>query len=148
VEDGVLTASPVEDKRQQAGELCGDYVLRTDRELGAAQVWSLYMTLLQAEEGYACLKGSLGLRPNFHQTGQRVEAHIFISVLGYHLLCWVRERLREKRGQPRLENPAPPALHPQPGHHRASPGGRARAARAQTQCSGPGAGAGLQAAWH
>jgi transposase len=95
VEDGVLTASPVEDKRQQAGELCGDYVLRTDRELGAAQVWSLYMTLLQAEEGYACLKGSLGLRPNFHQTGQRVEAHIFISVLGYHLLCWVRERLRE-----------------------------------------------------
>jgi hypothetical protein len=53
------------------------------------------MTLLQAEEGYACLKGSLGLRPNFHQREPRVEAHIFISVLGYHLVCWVREKLRE-----------------------------------------------------
>jgi hypothetical protein len=42
----------------QAGELCGNYVLRTDQPLGAAGIWSLYMTLLQAEEGFACLKGS------------------------------------------------------------------------------------------
>ena len=69
-------------------------MLRTDRDLEPAQIWSLYMTLLQAEEGFACLKGALGLRPNFHQTEHRVEAHIFISVLAYHLLCWVRERLR------------------------------------------------------
>jgi hypothetical protein len=95
LQGGAVVATLLEAKRDQAGELCGDYVLRTDRGLDAAQVWSLYMTLLQAEEGYACLKGSLGLRPNFHQTEHRVEAHIFISVLAYHLLCWVRERLRE-----------------------------------------------------
>ena len=53
------------------------------------------MTLLQAEEGFACLKGSLGLRPNYHQLEERVEAHIFISVLAYHLLCWVRRKLRD-----------------------------------------------------
>lgn len=92
---GSLIAIRDEDKRNLAGELCGDYVLRTDQSLGAAQTWSLYMTLLQAEEGYACLKGSLGLRPNFHQLEHRVEAHIFISVLAYHLLCWVRETLRD-----------------------------------------------------
>jgi len=69
--------------------------LRTDQTLGAAGIWSLYMTLLQAEEGFACLKGSLGLRPNFHQLEARVEAHVFISVLAYHLLTWVREKLCE-----------------------------------------------------
>jgi len=52
------------------------------------------MVLLQAEEGFACLKGSLGLRPNFHQLEHRVEAHIFISVLAYHFLTWVHETLR------------------------------------------------------
>jgi hypothetical protein len=65
-----------------------------ERTLNAADTWSLYMILLQAEEGFACLKGSLGLRPNFHQLEHRVEAHVFISVLAYHLLSWIRETLR------------------------------------------------------
>ncbi|MEX2577820.1 MAG: IS1634 family transposase [Verrucomicrobiales bacterium] len=94
-EAGGLTITRDDGKLEEAGELCGNYVLRTDRSLGAARTWSLYMTLLQAEEGYACLKGSLGLRPNFHQLEERVEAHIFLSVLAYHLLCWVREKLRD-----------------------------------------------------
>jgi hypothetical protein len=97
LEGGILVASPAGNKREEALELCGDYILRTDQDLGPTQIWSLYMTLLQAEEGFACLKGALGLRPNFHQTEHRVEAHIFISVLAYHLLCWVRERLRQSR---------------------------------------------------
>lgn len=92
---GELVVTRNEGQFAQAGELCGNYVLRTDQTLGAARTWSLYMSLLQAEEGYACLKGSLGLRPNFHQLEQRVEAHVFISVLAYHLLCWVREKLRD-----------------------------------------------------
>ena len=94
-ENGTLSASRHEDKRHQAGDLCGDYVLKTDQCLSAAQNWSLYMTLLQAEEGFASLKGTLGLRPNFHQLEHRVEGHIFISVLAYHLLSWVRETLRD-----------------------------------------------------
>lgn len=99
-EAGELAVTRDDEKFGKAGELCGNYVLRTDRKLGAARTWSLYMTLLQAEEGYACLKGSLGLRPNFHQLEERVEAHIFITVLAYHLLCWVREKLRGS-GDPR-----------------------------------------------
>jgi len=94
-ENGTLSASRHEAKRHQDDDLCGDYVLKTDQRLGASQTWSLYMTLLQAEEGFASLKGSLGLRPNFHQLEHRVEGHIFISVLAYHLLSWVRETLRD-----------------------------------------------------
>ena len=83
-----------EDRHAGATELLGDYVLKTERALSAPETWSLYMILLQAEEGFACLKGSLGLRPNFHQLERRVEAHVFISVLAYHLLTWIRETLR------------------------------------------------------
>lgn len=80
-------------KMEEALSLCGDYVLKTDRNLDADQLWQLYMTLLKAEAGFRMLKSSLGLRPNYHQLEERVDAHIFISVLAYHLLMWVRHRL-------------------------------------------------------
>ena len=35
------------------------------------------------------------MRPNYHQTGPRVERHIWIAILAYHLLCWIQETLRE-----------------------------------------------------
>ncbi len=41
------------------------------------------------------LKGSLGLRPNFHQLEHWVEGHIFISILAYHLLNWIKIRMEE-----------------------------------------------------
>jgi len=91
--DGKFTASRDEGKMRDALSLCGDYVLKTDKTLQAPQLWSLYMTLLKAEDGFGMLKGSLGLRPNFHQLEGRVGGHIFISVLAYHLLCWVRRKL-------------------------------------------------------
>ncbi len=93
-QNGTLHATRHDQTLAQTTELCGDYVLKTDQSLSAPQTWSLYMVLLQAEEGFACLKGTLGLRPNFHQLEHRVDAHIFISVLAYHLLTWVRETLR------------------------------------------------------
>ncbi len=88
-----LEATRDQERHDNASELLGDYVLKTERTLSAAQTWSLYMILLQAEEGFSCLKGALGLRPNFHQLPHRVEAHVFISVLAYHLLTWIRETL-------------------------------------------------------
>ena len=89
-----------EAKVAEALSLCGDYVLKTDRQIEAGELWQLYMTLLRAEEGFSLLKGSLGLRPNYHQLEDRVEGHIFISILAYHLLCWIRYRLVE-HGDPR-----------------------------------------------
>lgn len=94
--NGTLHASRDDERHSQASELLGDYVLKTDRQLSASETWHLYMVLLQAEEGFACLKGSLGLRPNYHQLEERVEAHIFISVLAFHLLTWIREKLRDQ----------------------------------------------------
>jgi hypothetical protein len=94
-EPGTLRVERDDGQLEAALELCGDYVLKTDQTLGGTELWQLYMTLLRAEEGFGALKGSLGLRPNFHQLEDRVEGHIFISVLAYHLLCWVGHRLTQ-----------------------------------------------------
>jgi transposase len=90
--NGELLAVRNQDKMEEALSLCGDYVLKTDKALEAPQLWELYMTLLKAEAGFCMLKGSLGLRPNYHQLEGRVDGHVFISVLAYHLLSWVRQR--------------------------------------------------------
>jgi transposase len=99
-ENGGLVIERNDEKMEEARDLCGDYVLKTDKGLGAAELWGLYMTLLKAEAGFKMLKGSLGLRPNFHQLEDRVDGHIFISVLAYHLLSWVHHNL-ERNGDTR-----------------------------------------------
>jgi transposase len=83
------------DEQYQAdGDLAGCYVLRTDRTgLSAEETWRLYVTLTNAEEAFAALKGDLGLRPNYHQLETRVDAHIFITVLAYHLWKFISHTL-------------------------------------------------------
>jgi len=86
-----------QDEQSQADEeLLGCYVLRTDQASASAQeIWNLYMTLSKAEDGFRCLKGDLGLRPNYHQVERRVEGHLWITILAYHLLCWIAATLED-----------------------------------------------------
>ncbi len=84
-----------EAKMEEALERCGSYVLKTDQTVDAITLWELYMSLLKAESGFRMLKSSLGLRPNHHQLEDRVDGHIFISVLAYHLLNWIRQKLKQ-----------------------------------------------------
>lgn len=94
-ENTSLTVERKADRYELATELCGDYVLKTDKSLDAVEIWQMYMTLLKAEAGFKMLKSALGLRPNFHQLEERVEGHIFISILAYHLLGWIREQFMQ-----------------------------------------------------
>ena len=83
--------------RQEAIDLFGCYVLRTDeRTLNEHQLWQLYISLTQAEEGFKALKTDLGLRPNPHQKEERADAHVFICVLAYHLLRTILWTLEQK----------------------------------------------------
>ena len=87
------------DEPWEADELLlGCYVLRTEQtDLSAEELWRLYMTLLQAEEGFKALKSDLGLRPNFHQIQTRVAAHIFITVLAHHLQRTMLRKLEQQQ---------------------------------------------------
>ena len=76
--------------------LLGCYVLRCwGRTLSGPELWHLYMTLSTAEDAFRTLKGELGLRPNYHQLEERVDAHIFITVLAYQCLSFLLYRLRQ-----------------------------------------------------
>jgi transposase len=75
--------------------LLGCYVLRLDQDGGSPQEWwKLYTTLSKAEEGFRSLKSDLGLRPNYHQKEIRVEGHVFITVLAYHLMWSILQMLQ------------------------------------------------------
>ncbi len=74
-------------KLRQAELLDGCYTLKTDRgDVGEDTFWPLYTMLNRVERSFRYLKSSLGIRPNYHQLEHRVEGHIFISILAYHLL--------------------------------------------------------------
>ena len=73
----------------------GSYFLRTNRDdLSPQQIWPLYVMLTSVEDAFRCLKSELGLRPIHHSTPQRIETHLFISVLAYHLLNSIQYHLQ------------------------------------------------------
>lgn len=77
-------------------DLYGCYLMRSNRDFGKApQMWETYMNLTNAEDGFRCLKTDLGVRPVRHQTQGRVQAHIFISILALHLLCFLKKSLAD-----------------------------------------------------
>jgi transposase len=89
-----LVHQPDEAKKAKAELLDGGYLLRTDREdLSGPEAWLLYMTLTRAESAFRAMKSPLAERPIFHQVERRVETHIFLCVLAYHLLVAIETTL-------------------------------------------------------
>lgn len=83
-----------ESKRAEAENLDGSYLLKTDREdLTADEAWRIYILLTRAEAAFRALKSPLAERPIFHHKECRVEAHIFLCVLAYHLLTAIEKTL-------------------------------------------------------
>lgn len=83
-------------KEQSDQRFSGAYFLRTDRlDLSEKEIWSIYILLTQLEDAFRTLKSELLLRPVFHQKEQRSDAHIFITLLAYHLLHSIRTCLKE-----------------------------------------------------
>lgn len=87
------------EKEKDAQErVSGSYCLRTNRtDLREQEIWSLYMTILNVEDAFRALKSDLSLRPVCHQKEVRVEAHLFTTILAYHLLVSIQTKLRHGR---------------------------------------------------
>lgn len=97
--DLTITEKP---SKAQKDQLQGAYVIDTSHsELDATEIWNIYMTLTKVEDAFRSLKSDLGLRPVYHQLARRTAAHLFISVLAYHLLCAVELTLRQNHDKRR-----------------------------------------------
>jgi transposase len=84
--------SRAETKQKAAGMYC----LRSNcDDLNEQTLWDIYIMLTELEGAFRCLKSELGLRPVYHQITKRVDSHIFISVIAYHILHTIRYRLKQ-----------------------------------------------------
>jgi hypothetical protein len=73
----------------------GSYLLRSNVVGGdPAQLWTFYLLLVEVEQAFKELKGDLAIRPIYHQTDERIEAHIFVAFLAYCLQVTLKQRLR------------------------------------------------------
>lgn len=74
-------------KAPTKSEFPGCYVIETDkRTLTGKQIWDFYMKLSEVEASFRAMKSQLGTRPIYHQKDERIESHLFISVLAYAIM--------------------------------------------------------------
>jgi transposase len=70
-----------------AAQADGCYLLRTNLEgRDGAELWKTYIGLTQIEDSFRISKHDLGLRPVFHHTAERTQAHILVCFLA--LVLW------------------------------------------------------------
>lgn len=83
------------EKRQRGA---GIYLLRTShKDLTDEEIWDTYIMLTRIERTFKTIKSDLGLRPNHHQVEMRAEAHIFISLIAYHMITAIEYKLRMQK---------------------------------------------------
>ena len=74
----------------------GVYCLRsTETEWDEETLWRTYIMLTDLEAVFRSLKSELGLRPVFHHKEERVDGHLFITVLAYQFVQIIRHQLGE-----------------------------------------------------
>jgi transposase len=77
-------------------DLPGVYCLRSNQcQWTEAELWRTYMMLTDLEAVFRCFKSDLGFRPVFHHKEERADSHLFITVLAYQLVQFIRRRLKE-----------------------------------------------------
>ncbi|MBM3197837.1 MAG: transposase, partial [Chlamydiae bacterium] len=70
--------------------------MRTNlKGLTPKELWHLYGNLRMVEDAFRFMKSDLGMRPIYHQRERRVDGHLWITILAYHLIQNVMHRLRQ-----------------------------------------------------
>jgi transposase len=83
------------DKLRQARRREGRYLLRSNlTQTEPATLWEYYIQLTEIEQAFKELKSDLAIRPIYHQTDQRIEAHIFVAFVAYCLQVTLKQRTR------------------------------------------------------
>ena len=73
----------------------GVYCLRTNlADWNEETLWRTYTMLTDLESVFRSLKSELGLRPIYHRKEERVNGHIFITLIAYHLVQTLRYQLK------------------------------------------------------
>lgn len=91
-QEKVLYVNELMERKKKAEALDGCYILKTDRDdISDEEAWRVYILLTRAESAFRSMKSPLWERPIFHQLERRVQTHIFLCVLAYHLLVAIEK---------------------------------------------------------
>jgi hypothetical protein len=83
-------------KLRQVRRREGRYLLRTNLDAEQPErLWTFYIQLTEVEQAFKELKHDLAVRPIFHRTEDRIEAHIFVAFLAYCLQVTLKAKLRD-----------------------------------------------------
>ena len=94
---GLLSWREDQARKKKAQALDGSYLLKTSRsDLDAEEIWRTYILLTRVESAFRTMKSPLCERPIFHHLERRVETHIFLCVLAYHLLVCIERAFLDR----------------------------------------------------
>ena len=83
------------DKLREVRRREGSYLLRSNLTgEDPAALWRYYIQLTEIEQAFKELKSDLAIRPIYHQTDERIEAHIFVAFIAYCLQVTLKYRLK------------------------------------------------------
>ena len=86
-----------EEQTDKTAQGHGVYFIRTNYEKPQeVQLWQIYNTIREVESTFRCLKSDLQIRPIHHRNDERVESHIYLTLLAYQLVNTIRYMLKEK----------------------------------------------------
>lgn len=99
-EQGKAIGMEWKEKKQKKGKedkSNGVYFIRTSyKEPSEQELWQVYNTIREVEATFRCLKSDLQIRPVHHQNDERIEAHIYLTLLAYQLVNTIRHMLKKK----------------------------------------------------
>ena len=84
-----MKPDPVKDEKEN-----GVYFIRTSYEKTSEdEIWNIYNLIREVESTFRCLKTDLQMRPVYHQNDERIEAHLYLTILAYQLVNTIRHML-------------------------------------------------------
>lgn len=87
-----ITENKIKDDKSK-----GVYFIRTNyKKTEEGELWDIYNTIREVEATFRSLKSDLNLRPVHHQNDERIEAHLYLTMLAYQLVNTIRHMLKQK----------------------------------------------------
>jgi len=75
----------------------GEYFLRyTKQAIPEDKIWDAYNMTRDVEAVFRCLKTDLDIRPIHHQKDEYIEPHIWLGIVAYQVVNYIRRNLKEQ----------------------------------------------------
>jgi len=95
IEKGIVTDIKWERKKEREKPK-GEYFLRyTKNAISEDKIWEAYNQTRDVEAVFRCLKTDLDIRPIYHQKDKFIEPHIWLGILAYQVVNFIRRELKQ-----------------------------------------------------